>query len=85
MDRTSLTFLGTNRLNSFAIAKQVVSVPKLPVLFDKWLNNGQSISQEFLVFRTVEFIMSPLFEWDVSADKKYQPANLLVLFLNDVE
>ena len=36
-----------------------------------------------MVFRAVEFIMSPLLKRNVSADKKNEPANLLILFLNN--
>lgn len=62
-----------------------IFVPELPVLFDKWLDEGKFIGEKLLIFRAVEFIMSPLFEGDVSADEKNNPADLPVLFLNDSE
>ena len=67
----------------FAIAEEVVSVPKLPVLFEEWLDDRELIREELLIFRAVEFIVSPLLKRNVSANKKNEPANLLILFLND--
>jgi len=84
-DIMSLTFLGFDWLYGLAVTKKVVFVPELPVLFDEGLDDGQLIGEELLVFGTVELVMSPLFERNVSADKKYQPADLLVLYLNDSE
>ncbi len=75
--------MGPDWFYSLAIAKTVVFIPELPVLFDEWFDNGQFISKEFLVPGAVEFVMSPLLERDVSADKENKPANLFVLFLND--
>ncbi len=67
----------------FAIAEEVVSVPKLPVLFEEWLDDRELIREELLIFRAVEFIVSPLLKRNVSANKKNEPAELLILFLND--
>lgn len=84
-DITGLVFVWFDRIYSLAIAETVVLIPELPVLLDEWLDNGQLIGKEFLVLGTVEFIMSPLLERDVSADKENKPADLFVLFLNDSE
>ena len=56
-----------------------------PVLFDEGLDDRKLISEEFLVLRAVDFIMSPLFQRNISADKENKPADLLILFLNDVK
>lgn len=80
---TGFAFLGFDRLYGFAIAEEVVSVPELPVLFDEWFDDRKFIREELLVFRAVEFIVSPLLKRNVSANKKNEPANLLILFLND--
>lgn len=42
-------------------------------------------SEIYLTGFTVDFVMCPLFERHVSANKKNKPANLLILFLNDIE
>jgi len=84
-DIVGLAFLGFDWLYGLAVPKTVVFVPELPVLFDEGFDDGQLIGEELLVFGTVELVMGPLFERDVSADKKYQPADLLVLMLNDDE
>ena len=76
---TGFAFLGFDWFYGFAIAEEVVSVPELPVLFD----DRKFIREELLVFRAVEFIVSPLLKRNVSANKKNEPANLLILFLND--
>lgn len=80
---TVFPFLRLNWFYSLAIAEPVVFIPELPVLFDEWLDNRQFIGKEFLVPGAVEFVMSPLLERNVSADKENKPANLFVLFLND--
>jgi hypothetical protein len=80
---TGFAFLGFDRFYGFAIAEEVVSVPELPVLFDEWFDDRKFIREELLVFRAVEFIVSPLLKRNVSANKKNEPANLLILFLND--
>ena len=67
---------------SFAIAEAVVFVPEPPVLFDKGLDDGESVGGEFLILGTKDFVMSLLLERDVSADEENKPANLLRLFLN---
>ena len=79
----SLAFLRFHRFDSFAIAKTVIRIPELPVLFDEGFNDRQLIGEEFLLFWAVYFIVSPLLERDVSADKENKPADLFVLFLND--
>lgn len=84
-DIMGLALLGLDRFNWFAIPESVVFVPELPVLFDEWFDDGQFIGKELLVFRAMELVMGPLFERDVSADKKNEPAELLVLALNDVK
>lgn len=43
------------------------------------------VNLEFLVFRGMGIIKSPLFEWDVSADEVDQPAVLLIKVLNNRE
>ncbi len=82
---TGVAFPGPDRFYRFAIAEMIIFIPELPVLFDKRLDNGQLIGKEFLVLWAVEFVMSPLPERDVSADKENKPADLLILFLNDVK
>ena len=66
---TVLTFLSFYRFHGFAITEQVVFVPESPVLFDEGFDDGKLISEEFLIFGAVEFVMSPLFQRDISADK----------------
>ena len=78
-----LTLLSFDRFHGFAITEQVVFVPESPVLFDEGFDDRKLISEEFLVLRTVDFIMSPLFQRNISADKENKPADLLILFLND--
>ena len=56
---------------------------KLSVLLDERLDNGQLIGKELMVLGAVEFIMSPLFERDKSADKEKEPGDLAKLFLNN--
>ena len=80
-----LTLLSFDRFHGFAITESVVLVPELPILFDKRLDDGKLIGKKFLVFGAVEFIMSPLFQRNISADKENKPADLLILFLNDVK
>ena len=82
---TLLTFLSFYRFHGFAITEQVVFVPESPVLFDEGFDDRKLISEEFLVLRAVDFIMSPLFQRNISADKENKPADLLILFLNDVK
>lgn len=84
-DRAGFSFLCFDRLDSLTVAEEVILVPELPVLFDEWLDEGKLIGEKLLIFGTVEFIMSPLFERDVSTDKENKPADLFVLFLNDVK
>ena len=55
----------------------------LTTLFDEGLDDRQFVREEFLILRAVDFIMGPLFERDVSADKENKPADLAILFLND--
>lgn len=84
-DITGFAFLRPDWFYSLAIAEAVVFIPELPVLFDERFDNGQFIGKEFLVLWAVELIIGPLFERNVSADKENKPANLLILFLNDVK
>lgn len=79
---TNFAFLGFDGLDSFAIAEAVVFVPELPVLFNKGFDDREPVGGKFLILGTVDFVMSPLPQWDVSADKENKPANLLILFLN---
>jgi len=60
-DITRFVFVRLYRFHDFAIAKPVVLIPKLPVLFKEWFDDGKFIGEEFLVLGAVEFIMSPLF------------------------
>ena len=78
-----LTILGFDRFHGFAITEPVVFVPELPVLFGEGFDDGKLISEELLIFGAVEFVMGPLFQRDISADKENKPADLLMLFLND--
>ena len=70
-------------VNDFSVTESVVLVPEFPVLFDEGLDDRKLISEEFLVLRAVNFVMSPLFQRNISADKENKPADLLMLFLND--
>lgn len=65
-----LAFLCFHRFDCFAVAKTVILIPELPVLFDERLDDGQPIGKELLVFGTVEFIMSAFFQRNISADEK---------------
>lgn len=80
---TWFAFLRFDWFYGFAVAEEVVFVPELPVLFEEWFDDREFIREELLIFRAVEFIMGPLLKRDVSANKKNEPANLLILFLND--
>ena len=80
---TRLAFLSFHRLEGFPIAETVILVPEFPVLFDEGLDDRQFVREAFLILRAVDFIMGPLFERDVSADKENKPADLAILFLND--
>jgi len=82
-DRTFFPFLRLDRRDRFTIAETVILIPELPVLFDEWLDHGKFIREELLVLGTMELIMSPLFKGNISANKKNEPADLLILFLND--
>ncbi len=75
--------MGLDWFYGFAVAEEVIFVPNLPVLFEEWFDDRELIREELLIFRAVEFIMSPLLKRNVSANKKNEPANLLILFLND--
>ena len=77
------TFLGFDRFDGLAIAEAVVLVPELPILFDEGLDDGKLIGEKLLIFVAVEFVMRPLFQRNISADKENKPADLLMLFLND--
>jgi len=67
-----LCFDGCYRL---AIAETAVFVPELPVLLDGRFDDGQLVGEEFLIFGTVEFVVCPLLERDVSANEKNKPAD----------
>lgn len=84
-DCTLPAFVRLDRFYGFAIAETIVFVPELPVLLDKRLDNRELIRKELLIFWTVKFIMSPLFERDISADKENKLADLAILFLNDIK
>jgi len=60
-DITRFVFVRLYRFDDFAIAKSVVLIPKLPILFEEWFDDGKLIGEEFLVLGAVEFVMSPLF------------------------
>ena len=71
-----------NGSDGFAILPEIVFQEKLPVLFEEGLDDRESVSGEFVVFRGMGIIKGPLLERDISADKVQEPANSLVLFLN---
>ena len=71
-----------NRSDGFAILPEIVFKKELPVLFDKWLDDGETISGKLLVFRGMGIIESPLFKRNISADQIQEPANRFILFLN---
>ena len=82
-NRACLTLLRFDGFDSFAITKPIILVPELPVLLDKRFDDRKLISEELLIFGAVDFIMSPLFQRNISADKENKPADLLILFLNN--
>lgn len=84
-NRAWLAFVRLDWFYGFAVAETIVFVPELPILLDERLDNRQLIRKELLIFWAVEFIMSPLLERNISADKKNKPADLLILFLNDMK
>ena len=84
-NRTGLALVRLDWFHSFSIAEPVVLVPELPILLDEWFDDGQFVGKEFLVFGAEGFIVGPLPERDISADEKNKPADLAILFLNDVK
>ena len=74
------------RANGFVVTLLVVGneVLPVPVLFIGY-DFGQFINLEFLVLGRMGIIKSPLLEWDISADKVNEPANLFLLVLNKLE
>ena len=73
-----------HRLYGFAVTRFVVrnEVVPFPILF---MGNdaGKYIYFEFLIFRGMRIIKSPLPEGDISADEVNQPAVLLIKILNN--
>ena len=65
----------------FDIGDELFVSPVLAKVGDK----GQLVCFEFLVFRGMGVIKSPLPEWDVSADEHDEPAVLLVKVLNELK
>lgn len=82
---TGFPFVWLNKFNGSAVAEEVVFVPELPVLLEERFDDREFIRKELLIFRAVEFLMGPLFERDVSTEKENEPADLLILFLNDLK
>ena len=82
---TRLAFLSFHRLEGFPIAEAVILVPEFPVLLDERFDDWKLVREELLILRAVDFIMSPLLERDISADKENKPADLAILLLNDVK
>ena len=76
-------FAGIDRLEGFPIAEAVILVPEFPVLLDERFDDWKLVREELLILRAVDFIMSPLLQRDISADKENKPADLAILFLND--
>ena len=66
----------------FAILPLVVFQKELPVLLVKGLDEREFIHFEFLIFRGMGIIKSPLLEGDISAYEVDQPVVLLVEVLN---
>ncbi len=62
----------------FDVGNELPVSPALAEVSDE----RQLVSLEFLVFWGMRIIESPLFEWNVSADKHDQPAVLLIKVLN---
>ena len=54
-------------------------------MFDERLDDREAVSGKFVVFRGVGIIEGPLLERDISADEKNKPADLAILFLNDIK
>ena len=57
------------RFQRFVIFPVIVFKEKLPVLFDKSFDNRKFIHFEFLIFGRMGIVESPLFKWNISADK----------------
>jgi len=74
---------GTNGfvITLFVVRDEILPVPILFIGNDFW----KFINLEFLVCRRMGIIKSPLFKWDVSADKMNKPANLFLLVLNKMK
>lgn len=71
-----------HRLDGLSVAPKIVFEEKLPVLFDKGFDTRKFIDFELLVFRRMGILIGPLLKRDISADKVYQPAVLLIKILN---
>ena len=65
--------------------RAVILVPEFPVLLDERFDDWKLVREELLILRAVDFIMSPLLQRDISADKENKPADLAILLLNDVK
>ena len=64
-------------ITPFEIRDEILIVPNFP---DN--NSGKFVNFIFLVFRRLGIFVSPLSEWNVTADKIDQPAVLLIKILN---
>ena len=58
-----------NGFDRLTILPQIVFKKELPVLFDKSFENRKFIHFEFLIFGRMGIVESPLFKWNISADK----------------
>ena len=63
------TITTLNRFNRLAILPLIVFQKELPVQLDKWFDNRKFINLKFLVLGGMGIFESPLFEWDISANK----------------
>lgn len=79
------TIAALNRFDRFLVLPEIVIEEELPVLFGKLFDDRKPINLVLLVLGTVDLVVGPLFQWNISGDKKNKLANLLILFLNNSE
>lgn len=63
------TIPALNRFYGFTVLPVVVLEEKLPILFDKGLDQRELVNLEFLILWGVGIIMSPLLKRNIFADK----------------
>ena len=83
--RNGSAITALNRFEFLFVFPEVVFKEKPVVLFDESFDDRKSVHGEFLIFRRVGIIESPLFQRDISADKVNKPADLFMLVLNKLK